>query len=184
MDSYFRTYSQLHTNTCVGHLTTGQGLPAMLTSIVVEAHACDDPHDSYDLLFGAASRLYRARTSSGFTENHPVIAATINTVVSCVYELDELCGGATTYREDMLLALDGDMQKFTRYLSARLRETSSKSAVQFILFFAELVYVFNGYQAPVRATPQEAVRDAAGLSDPFNELTMALLSTMPEKTQA
>ena len=80
MDSYFRTYSQLHTNTCVGHLTTGQGLPAMLTSIVVEAHACDDPHDSYDLLFGAASRLYRARTSSGFTENHPVIAATINTV--------------------------------------------------------------------------------------------------------
>ena len=68
-----------------------------------------------------------------------------------------------------LAKLDEDFANFKNYYintKSRLNGIYGK----WFQTFAELIFLFNGYQAPARLDPAQAVRDAMGLTDVFDEL--------------
>lgn len=89
-----------------------------------------------------------------------------------VYELDALCGVYWNDPDDLeqLAKLDEDFIKFKDYYIKTKTQLSKDIFMRWFKAFAKMLFLFNGYQAPPRLDPQQAMRDAMGLTNLFEEL--------------
>lgn len=87
-------------------------------------------------------------------------------ILYAMYELDCKCGIDDENDIDELLK---DKKKFRTILSSIMKKFTGIK-LQFLLTFANLIFVFNGYPGPARSDPLEALRDSLGISDLFEEL--------------
>ncbi len=85
----------------------------------------------------------------------------LETLNVCMKELDN-CNINNELKENL--------KKFKAILSDSLAKVQGNEAHTYLIKFARLVFLFNGYQAPPRTDPQQALKDALGETDLFDEL--------------
>jgi hypothetical protein len=100
-------------------------------------------------------------------------------IINVIKELDTGCGieegissqQSREQQEEILVRLDDDREIFKQILIRNMQDNDIPDyALLFILSFAELIFLFNGYQAPPRSNPVDAFNDSLGLTDLFDEL--------------
>lgn len=103
----------------------------------------------------------------------------LDILVHGFYELDNLCGVDTDKplhklnqkdQLDELMKLDKDFIKFKDYYIKTKTQLSKDIFVKWFRVFAKMIFTFNGYQAPPRIDPKQALMDAMGVTDLFEEL--------------
>jgi hypothetical protein len=144
----------------------------------------DAPKASYDFI----------RTNSIFLlqvcrESFPHMTTEISRLSELVhglYELDCLCGnsGSTTKMNigqdeeddgeedefyESLVELDKDREKFKILFSKNYDLIEGDVERELYIKFANLIFMFNSYRAPIRIDPKKAYNDALGLTDLFGE---------------
>jgi len=100
-------------------------------------------------------------------------------MINVMKKLDNDCGTeegivstqSNEQNERILIKLDEDRILFKQILMESMKDNELPDyALLFILSFAELIFKFNGYQAPPRLNPVDAFNDSLGLTDLFDEL--------------
>jgi hypothetical protein len=91
-----------------------------------------------------------------------------------MYELDCYCGideHLTPENErEVLPKIDADKIKFRGIFKKWIKEINDDVQQWFLVSYAELLYLFNGYQAPLRASASLAVKDSMGQTNHFAEM--------------
>jgi len=154
------------------------GFDEFLSRMMSLSESEDDSHDAYDAL-----RLSIINVNSILQNNPNEISKTENEKISillhAMYEFDEHCGISEELRPNMpqeeelriLKILDSDREKFKQILIKYIKICGNDEILfDFIAHFAKLIFMFNGYQAPMRNDPLIALRDSMGLNNLFVEL--------------
>lgn len=136
----------------------------------------DDPYQAYDFIRTNIVHLYKICTENCNDLEEDLKELT--SLVQGVYELDCLCGLEfdINYEEDddklfeFYAQLDLDRQRFKNILGKTHQKLKSEVSKDLFLKFASLLFMFNGYQAPIRSDPKKAFQDAMGQTDLFAEL--------------
>jgi hypothetical protein len=160
-----------------------------LTKIVRKKTNYLPPRDAYDVIRIASIQNYYCykNYSDKFTED----VSDFNIIIHGIYELDVTCGIDDTLnphlsqKEELkiLTKLDEDELKFGNILKKYLVLFKNSEMKKLFKSFAKLIFMFNGYQAPERTDPQQAVRDSLGMSDLFGEFISGIESEIEEKNK-
>jgi hypothetical protein len=96
-----------------------------------------------------------------------------------MYQLDRECGtnepldpkDSMKEYEKKIKLLDEDRDKFISIIDSNYKSILKDriGCKTFIMFFAKLLFEFNGYQAPPRFDQKKAVEDSMGITDVFQE---------------
>lgn len=142
----------------------------------------DDLREKYSILkFSMIEQYHCLKYSKDneFVEEKQIIKM----LLDAMYELDCKCGifiDVTEYNKklsdkkdskQLLKLLDEDKLKFKKILvrHIKLLQSKDKLYVLYLLQFAELIFGFNGYQAPPRDNIRQAINDSYGLNNLFEE---------------
>lgn len=141
-------------------------------------HSIDHMTNSYkryDFLYHCAKETYNACLNQGDLQNE---FALIKVLCHGMYHLDNDCGITETLTPDLALEvqrrivdlLDRDLEKYHAIMFEYTPQLKSHpSLLDCWLVFAGLIFRFNGYQAPYRNNPNQALADALGLTDLYQE---------------
>lgn len=117
-----------------------------------------DLRTCYDFIVKNCQYLYKAA---------PDIPG-LKTLMEGLYDIDTKCGSEASSQS--LAALDRDREHF-KMLFKQHREKITDPVMKTIFEeFSRLIFRFNGYQAPSRLDPAQAIRDAMGQTDLFGEM--------------
>jgi hypothetical protein len=139
------------------------------TAIATLCHTRESPPMLYDLYRQTVLALYYLRSDEKITK-----------LVTAFHALDTGCGIEEELRPDtpfqetqrLLRLLDEDLLLFGK-IYRQHREGMTDPHRTLFTQFSRLIFRFNGYQAPPRSDPEQAMRDALGLTDLFSELFFA-----------
>lgn len=136
----------------------------------------DDAHQAYDFIRTNIVHLYKICTENCNDLKEDLKELTC--LVHGIYELDCLCGidfDINCEEDDDKLfefyaQLDLDRQIFKNILGKNYQKLYDEVSKDLFLKFANLLFMFNCYQAPIRSDPKRAFQDAMGQTDLFAEL--------------
>ena len=141
-------------------------LQVLLTNIRFGIH---EPQNQYTYLYHCIKETYEACRSEPHQELVLLCQAMyhLETDCGCGAEVPNLRPGMSTKKQNQILQLlDADLEKFHVVMHEYIQVLKPHPVLlEYFLTFAGLIFRFNGYQAPFRTDPQQALADASGLTD-------------------
>lgn len=139
-----------------------------------------DKRDIYSYLLNCITEIYVAmKNMENRDETMNESYELIKQMIIIMKEFDTECGleeglsmNQTEEKQiEILEKLDEDKELFKQKFKKMINEsTLPEFAMEFLLVFIELIFNFNGYQAPPRTDPLEAISDSLGYTNLYEEM--------------